>query len=234
MGDLGSTSVTLRKVDVSTQPGLRVGLVRGRDNTARSILRSLGVDLIELTNSVLPTRELSDLDTIVVDIRALREPNGEAARAGFDRFLEFARQGGRVVVFYHKDKEFNLESSGFRGYPSEVPLRIGKGRVTREDQPVRVLLPDHPLVNLPNRIRPRDWDGWIQERGLYFPSEYSDRYDELIAFADPNQPEERGALLYASVGKGEFIYCALSLYRQLKNVHPGACRLFANLVTPKR
>ncbi len=226
-----STDVPLHRVSVQIDPGLRVGLIRGADDTARSILRGLGVQLVELTDEVLPTRDLSDLDTILVDIRALRPDANVAARAGFNRLIDFVRDGGRLVVMYHKDQEFNLESSGFRGFPAELPLHIGKGRVTREDQPVSVLAPEHTLLNHPNRIRSADWDGWAQERGLYFPDVFSDDYERLLSMADPGESEETGSLLYARAGDGEFVYCALALYRQLKNSHEGACRLFANLVS---
>lgn len=227
-----SAELPLHRVAVSVDPGIRVGLVRGVDDTSRSLLRGLAVDAVELTETVLPNRDLSDLDTILVDIRALRSHS--AAQAGFNRLIQFARNGGRLVVFYHKDQEFNLASSGFRGFPAELPLHIGKGRVTREDQPVTVLEPDHELFTTPNRIRPGDWDGWVQERGLYFPDVYSENYVELLGMADAGFEEERGAFLFGNVGRGEFVYCALSLYRQLKNLHPGACRLFANLVSHRR
>ena len=111
------------------------------------------------------------------------------------------------------------------------PLRIGKYRVTREDVPVEVLLPDHPLLNYPNKIHPEDWDGWVQERGLYFPEHYAPEYQEIIAMGDPDYPPSRAALLYAVHGEGEYIYCALALYRQLDSLHPGACRILANLVS---
>ena len=97
-----------------------------------------------------------------------------------------------------------------------------------------MLAPEHPLLNRPNRIRLEDWDGWIQERGLYFPADWSEGYEAILRMHDPGEPPLDGALLYGRVGEGEFLYCALALHRQLKNLHPGACRLFANLVTPSR
>ena len=136
-----------------------------------------------------------------------------------------------MVVFYHKDKEFNLDDASFRGAP--YPLQIGRGRVTREDAAVRLLNPEHPLFNYPNVIRREDWDGWAQERGLYFPETYDQKYEELLEMRDEGEEQQRGAMLYAKYGKGDYIYCALSLYRQLKNRHAGACRLFANLISPQ-
>ena len=150
-------------------------------------------------------------------------------RTAFARLLKFVHEGGRLVVFYHKADEFNLDKAGFRGAPFQ--MKIGTGRVTREDAPVRVLLPDHVLFNHPNKVRAKDWDGWTQERGLYFPQTYDAAFDEMLALSDPGLPEERGAMLYTRYGKGDYVYCALSLYRQLKELHPGACRLFANLIS---
>jgi hypothetical protein len=213
---------------------LRVGLIRGVDDTAETVLGALvGDDLEILDADKLARCRFEDFDTVVVDIRALRErPDSavwRAGRAAFPRLLQFVERGGRLVVFYHKDTEFNVESSGFVGSP--YPLVIGRDRVTREDAPIRVLLPDHPLLTRPNRIHPDDWDGWVQERGLYFPSEYGPEFDEILAMADPGRALSRGALLFARCGEGEYVYCALALYRQLDSLHAGACRIFANLVS---
>ncbi len=224
-----SIKVKVHKVDVHVSKGLRVGLVPGVDPTAEEVLLSLLGEDPQLLNSAerLLLRDLSKYDTIVVDIRSLRN---SYARDAFPRLLNFAQKGGRLVVFYHKDSEFNLATAGFRGAP--YPLVIGKGRVTQRDAPVTTLLPDHVLLNYPNKILNQDWDGWQQERGLYFPAKYSDDYEEVLEMSDSDLPKQRGSLLYARYGKGEYIYCALSLYRQLKNRHPGACRLFANMISP--
>lgn len=221
--------VNVHKVDVEVRDGLRVGLIPGVDDAAYEVLHALLGDAhLEKFDSdrPLPIIDSERLDTIVVDIRALRSPSVCAA---FPRLLDFVEGGGRLVVFYHKDVEFNLESAGILGAP--YPLVVGKGRVTREDAPVRLLLPDHVIFNYPNKIRPKDWDGWKQERGLYFPSEYDASYQELLVMNDPGLPPERGSMLYARHGKGDYVYCALAIYRQIKNLHPGACRLFANLIS---
>lgn len=231
--DLGRKSLRVRvhKVDVEVPDGLKIGLIRGVDDTVAEVLQSL-VDSRRLKvfagDKPLPLLERDGFDTIIVDIRALRS---EQVRTAFARLLKFVHEGGRLVVFYHKADEFNLEKAGFRGAP--LDLRIGTGRVTREDAPVRVLLPDHILLKYPNRVRSKDWDGWTQERGLYFPQTYHSDFEELLALSDPGLPEERGSLLYTRHGKGEYVYCALSVYRQLKELHPGACRLFANLISSR-
>lgn len=231
MGDL-RLDLPVHKVDVVVPAGLRVGIVRGNDDTLGNVLGAggLGIALTELDDAAIASASFAGLDAIVVDIRALRDR--PAARRAFDRLLEFAAGAGkRLVVLYQKDVEFQPPGEGFVGAPSR-PFVIGKARVTRADAPVRVLRRDHPLLTHPNRIRAEDWDGWDQERALYLPSAWSAACEEVLELHDPGQPPERGALLYARHGDGEYVYCALSLWRQLKKLHPGAVRLLANLLSP--
>jgi LmbE family N-acetylglucosaminyl deacetylase len=231
---LGDSRVVLpvHKIDVAIPASLRIGVVRSRDDTLPGILGvgGFGLSWSELSDTDIAVADLLAFDTIVVDVRALRDR--PAARSGFRRLLDFAgKRGRRLVVFYQKDVEFHPAGESFVGAPFQ-PFQVGKSRVTRPDAPVRVRLPDHVLFRHPNAIRAADWDGWEQERGLYFPSVYSAQYQELLEMQDPGQPLERGALLHAVVGEGEYVYCALSLWRQLKKMHPGAVRLLANLLTP--
>lgn len=225
-------ALPVHKIDVKTPPRLRIGLLRSRDDTLPGILGvgGLGLEWSDLSDADIAVADLRAFDTIVVDIRALRDRPG--ARTGFRRLLEFAGgRGRRLVVFYQKDIEFHPAGEGFLGAPFE-PFQVGRARVTRADAPVRVLRPQHPLLHYPNTILPSDWDGWDQERALYLPSSYGAMYEEVVAMQDPGQPEERGALLYARTGDGEYVYCALALWRQLKKLHPGAVRLLANLLSP--
>ena len=229
---LGDARVTVRaqRVELEIDRSLTVGLVRGVDDAAEAALRGLAVQVRTLGDEDLTLGSLDDLKTIVVDIRALKLR--EAARAAFGRLLRFAERGGRLIVLSHKEVEFNLDVARFQGAP--FPLRIGKGRITNENAPVSILLPDHPILNVPNKIRQQDWDGWVQERGLYFAESFDEHYQALLAMRENERmPEERGALLYAQYGKGDYVYCGLALFRQWKSLHPGACRLLANLVTPR-
>jgi LmbE family N-acetylglucosaminyl deacetylase len=231
---LGDTAVALpvHNIDVKVPSSLRVGVLRSRDDTLASLLGvgGLGLSWSELTDADIAAADLSVFDTIVVDIRALRDR--AAARNAFSRLLAFAKgEGHRLVIFYQKNVEFHPKGEAFRGAPFE-PFQISKNRVTREDAPVKVLLPDHVLMTHPNVIRPSDWDGWVQERALYLPAVYSDEYDEILEFGDPGQDREQGSLLYARTGDGEYIYCALALWRQLKTLHAGSVRILVNLLTP--
>src|SRR5690606_13541366 len=113
------------------------------------------------------------------------------------------------------------------------PLTMARphGRVTDENAPVRLLRPEHPALSWPNRIGPRDFEGWVQERGLYFADTWDERYIPLLEMADPGEPPQRGSLLVAPVGEGLYAYTGLALFRQLPEGVPGAYRLLANLVS---
>lgn len=210
--------------DVAVAPGLRVGFVRSYDGTTAEALRVMGADVVDLDSLDLAGGRFDGLHTVVVDIRALLDrPDLEAHG---DRLLEWVEGGGHLVVAYHKSFEWN-EAGGVAPYP----IRLGRDRVTMEDAPVDVLVPDHPLFRAPHHIAAADWDGWVQERGLYFPSEYDGRYRELLAVGDQGEAPLRSGLLLADVGRGTYVYSPLVWYRQLDALNPGAWRLFANLVS---
>ncbi|MDH3424062.1 MAG: LmbE family protein, partial [Gemmatimonadota bacterium] len=115
--------------------------------------------------------------------------------------------------------------------PFEMQVGRGSPRVADETAPVRMLDPEAPLFTSPNRISEVDFEGWVQERGLYFASEWDERYEPLIELNDPGEPPRRGSLLVAQVGDGVFVYTALSFFRQWAEQVPGAYRLFANLIS---
>jgi hypothetical protein len=222
----------VHKVEAEISRSLRIGVVRSLDDALTSVIGAggFGMQWTGLSDTDLAVGDLDGFDTIVVDVRALRDR--PEARQSFRRLLEFCgKKGKRLVVLYHKDVEYDPPGEGFRGAPFQ-PFHIGKDRVTRADAPIRLLRPEHSLLRSPNRIRAEDWDGWEQERGLYFPAVYASEYEEILECNDPGMAPSRSSVLYARSGEGEFVYCSLSLWRQLKKLHPGSVRLLANLLTP--
>ena len=225
-----------RVFEVAVPPGFRVGVVRSYDNTLEQALEELGVDYELLDSLDLATADFSDLHTVVVDIRAyLVRPD---LRAHNDRLLAWVEAGGHLIVTYQKTFEWNegyddpfVTGRKNEGTFAPFPLRLGRGRVTREDAPVTVLLPDHPFFHTPNLIKAEDWDGWLQERGLYFPETYDPRYQEVLSLGDPGEAAQTGSTLLAKAGRGTYLYTALGWYRQLKVYHPGTYALFANLIS---
>ena len=220
-GDERPSFGVARLVDVKVPEDMRVGIVQSYDNTFANVLEKLGV-AHELVNSEdFSAPRLDRFSAIVIDIRAyLVRPDLAANNAAI---LEYAARGGTVLVMYHKTEEWR---SDFAPYP----ITLSRNRVTREDAPIKHLAPLHPIFNLPNRIVEADWKGWIQERGLYFPSEWDERYTPLISCADPGETIPPGAMLAAQHGNGHYVYTALVLYRQLRELHPGALRLFVNML----
>lgn len=211
----------LRVAGVALPAGARVGVVAGHDTTLGETLARLGVPHRALPPGEIAPDALGGFTTVLVDMRAYaNRPDLAPANAAL---LDFARAGGAVIVFYQKTFEW---SSDYAPYP----LRISMNRVSREDAPVEHLAPDHPILTTPNAIGPADWEGWVQERGLYFADQFDPAYTPIIACADPGEHIPPGGLIAASVGGGTYVYTGLALYRQLRALHPGALRLFANLI----
>lgn len=204
--------------------GSRVGYVMGPGDDVPVALRQLGYEVTLLSDEDLEQGELSGYDAIVTGVRAYN--TRPALRAAQTRLLDYVERGGRLVVQYNTVDEALPERLG------PYPLKISRDRVTVEETPVRLLAPDHPLLSSPNRITASDFAGWVQERGLYFPGEWDERYQAILSMNDPGESEKRGALLYAKYGKGDYIYTGLSWFRQLPAGVPGAYRIFANLVSP--
>lgn len=220
-----AASASLRLAEVKVVEGLSVGVVQSYDDTLPRALDMLGVDYTLLTENDVRSGDLSGFDSILIDIRGYLERPDLLESNG--RFLNYCSQGGNLVVFYHKSFEWNDQVPPL----SPLPLRLSNNRITDENAPVQILKKDHPLVTAPNRIGPSDWEGWIQERGLYFPDEYDSRFEEILAVTDPGEAPLKSSLLAAKVGEGTYIYTSLVFYRQLKARTPGAYRLFANLIS---
>ncbi len=125
-------------------------------------------------------------------------------------------------------------SDGPVDYLGPLPFKVSRDRTTVEEAPVRFLKPASRLLNAPNKLGPADFEGWTQERGLYFANPYDPNYDAVLGSNDPGEPSRDGGLLYAKHGSGEFIYCGYALFRQVPAGVPGAWRLLANLVSGAR
>ena len=212
--------------DVKVAP-VRVGYVMGVGDQVPAAIEDLGLELKFLDASDLAEGDLSGFDVIVTGVRAYL--NRADLRSNNHRLLEYVRRGGHLVVQYNK-YEFNREQYG------PYPARIHRphDRVTDETSLVRVLEPDHPALNWPNTITDADWEGWVQERGLYFLGEWHPAYRPLLELQDPfpyNPGAKQGGLVVAGYGKGTYVYTGLGFFRQLPAGVPGAFRLWANLLS---
>lgn len=220
-------TLEVRRVTALCPPGLTVGVVQSYDDTLVNALTDLGIDVIRLQRDDLAFRDLSRFDAIFVDIR------GYFVREDLvtfnDRLLAYASAGGTLVVQYQKRFEWNPSSNGGHAFAPH-PLRLSNARVVDETAPVTLLRPDHPVTSRPNGLAASDFDGFVHERGLYFPeAPFDAAYTPLLRCADPGEPALDGGLLVANVGNGRFAYTSFGWYRQWREGHEGSLRLLANL-----
>ena len=209
-------------VDLARRGG-RVGYVSGPGDDVPGVLRQMGFSVTLLSAEDLLRGDLGRFDAVVLGIRAAN--TRLELKEALPRLFAWVETGGTLVVQYQTSFELVADQLG------PFPLKVGRDRVTVEEAPVALLAPEHPLLTTPNRIGPADFDGWVQERGLYFPSSWDERYVPLLGMADPGEKETKGSLLAARHGKGTYVYTGLSFFRQLPAGVPGAIRLFANLVS---
>jgi LmbE family N-acetylglucosaminyl deacetylase len=220
-----TATATIKALDVRLPAGLTVGYVMGVGDQVPSAIEQLGATVRMLGAEDLASGNLSRYDAIVTGVRAYERRRD--LRANNYRLLDYAAEGGVVIVQYNKF-EFNQAQYG------PYPAKVSSDRVTDESAPVTVLAPDDPVLTHPNRITPRTWDHWVQERGLYFLGERDARYVDLLELRDPfplNAGPKRGALVEAAVGKGRWLYVGLNLWRQLPAGTEGAYELLANLLS---
>jgi LmbE family N-acetylglucosaminyl deacetylase len=219
--------------DVNVPEDLTIGYISAESEPVPEALERLGIRVAMLDAQALNFSSLSKFDAIVVGVRAY-ELRPELAGAN-QRLLEYVSNGGTLVVEYQRD--FAWDKFQYAPYPAKIdPGKAGAPlpRVTDENSPVTFLKPDDPLLNAPNKITQKDFSGWVQERGLYFWSQFDARYTPLLAMHDPAETDLNGALVYAHYGKGVYIYTGLAFFRQLPDGVPGAYRLFVNLLSATR
>ncbi|KAF0249353.1 MAG: hypothetical protein FD167_1247, partial [bacterium] len=203
---------------------VEVGYLRSYDFTLGQTLNFYGVRNREISVTEIKEGNLnSNFDTVILDNRAYLA-NPELATVN-QNLLNFARNGGTVIVLYQRPSDWN--GKGLSPYP----IKLGDERITDEMSPVTILMPEHPLMSLPNKITEKDFDNWIQERGLSFPSEWDERYTPLLSCADVDEEQLTGGLLVAPHGRGQYIYTSYVIYRQLRAFNPGAFHLFANMIS---
>lgn len=215
--------VAISAADVNLPKLTRVGYVRGASDRVPEFLRQIGVPLELLTARDLLEGDLRRYDAVVVGSRAY-ETNPALARAN-QRLLDYAKGGGLVIVQY---QQYPFIQGKFA--PFTLDIARPHDRVTDETSPVTALDPQHPVLQKPNPIRPDDWKGWIQERGLYFANTWDPAYVPVLSMADPEGPELKGGLLVAPLGQGHYVYTGIAFFRQLPAGVPGAYKLFANLL----
>ncbi len=210
------------RLDVKA-PQAPIGYVMGSGDEVPEALRQMGYTVTLLSDDELENGDLSRYAAIVTGIRAYNtRPRLKVAEG---RLLDYVEKGGTLVSQYNTMGDLVTEQLG------PYPFKISRDRVTVEEAPVKFVNPASSLLAFPNRLTASDFDGWVQERGLYFPGRWDPRYETVIETHDPGESDKPGGLLFARHGKGAFVYTGYAFFRQLPAGVPGAYRLFVNLVS---
>jgi LmbE family N-acetylglucosaminyl deacetylase len=208
--------------DLATR-GHKVGYVPGAGDGVLEGLAQMGYAVTTLAGADLTAEKLRDFDTVVIGIRAFNVRTDLVPQ--LPALFAYVEAGGNVIIQYNNQN--GLQNTKLAPYD----LRLSSDRVTDETAAVTFLAPDHPVLNTPNKITSADFEGWVQERGIYFPNQWDGHFTPILACSDPGEAPLKGGLLVANYGKGYFVYTGLVFFRELPAGVPGAYRLFANLVS---
>lgn len=203
--------------------GRKIGYIAGAGDLIPESLTQIGYQVTRLTEKQVINEDLSGYDAIITGVRLYNI--SEQINLMQPKLMTYVKKGGTLLVQYNVNTPLKITDLG------PYPFRLTRDRVTEEDAKVTFLAADHPVLNFPNKITDKDFDGWIQELGLYFTSDIDAHYTPLLGMHDTDENSSNGSLLVASYGKGKYVYTSLSFFRELPAGVPGAYRLFVNLIS---
>ena len=217
------TPAESKAVALSLKTGVeKVAYIEGAGDNIPQSLMALGVEVETLNAQSITLEKLNSFDAVIVGIRAF---NVAEALAYKNKILwEYAAAGGHLLIQYNTSRGLKTKEL------APLPLNLSRDRVSNEEALVTMIHPNHPILNYPNEITPKDFEGWVQERGLYFPNQWDAQFTPILQMNDPGESPKQGALLVAPYGKGRVVYTGLSFFRQMPAGVPGAYRLFFNLI----
>ncbi len=215
----------LIRMDLNTNDA-KIGYIMGAGDEVPNSLKQMGYSVSLLKSEEITPEKLNQFDVIITGIRAYNTLQGLANKQ--EVLFEFVKNGKTMLV------QYNTSSDIVTPNIAPYPLKISNDRVTEENAEVRFLAPDHPVLNYPNKITTKDFEGWKQEQGLYYPNEFDSAFTAIISSNDKGENPKNGALLIASYGKGYYIYTGLSFFRELPEGVSGAYRLLANIISLKK
>lgn len=204
--------------------GKKIGYIEGAGDAVADAIKAMGYEVETIDIGKITGKELAQFDAVIAGIRAYNV-NADL-QVHFDKLNEYMNTGGVYLVQYNTT--YSLPDTDFWPYP----LTLSSDRITVEEATMGFVNPKHAALNFPNKISTKDFEGWVQERGLYFPNQWDKQYEPILVGNDPNESPKQGAVLVAQYGKGKFVYTGLSFFRELPAGVPGAYRLLANLLAP--
>jgi len=214
-------------VDVNVPKNLKIAYIMGAGDDIPTVLKQIGMNVTLIPAEKLASENLGQYDTLVIGIRA-NDTQKEIAE-NHQKLLDYVANGGTLLMQYNTGvSDFNKDDL------TPYHAQLSRVRVSVEEAPVQILAPENPVFHYPNQITKNDFDGWVQERGLYFMDQWDDHFQPLLASHDPGEPEQSGGLLMAHYGKGVYIYTGYAFFRQLPAGVPGAIRLYVNLLSAGR
>lgn len=210
------------RLDIKTKGNL-IGYIQGAGDNIPTSLRQIGYNVVELNENEINAENLQKFDAVILGIRAYNV--NERTKFYQKELHTYAENGGTLIVQYNTNFRLKVDQV------SPFDLKLSRDRVVEENSVVTILNPEHEMMTFPNKITDKDFEGWIQERGLYFPNEWSEEFIPLFSMNDNGESPKKGSLLIANYGKGHFIYTGLSFFRELPAGVPGAYKLFANMIS---
>lgn len=203
--------------------GKRIGYINGAGDLVAASLKQIGYEVVNLSPAQVISSDLSGFDAIVTGVRLYNVSDQMAEMQ--PRLMKYVEEGGNLVVQYNVNGPLRIDELG------PYPFSLSRDRVTEEDARVTFLVPKDPVLNYPNQISSKDFEGWVQERGLYFVGNMDQKYTPVLSMNDTGESAKNGALIVAGFGKGRYVYTGISFFRQLPAGVPGAFRLFVNLLS---
>ncbi|MDP1802166.1 MAG: PIG-L family deacetylase [Bacteroidota bacterium] len=221
---LSDAEAGLVNVDLKKQ-GTNIGYIPGAGDDVPASLKQIGYNVTMLTDEILLNEDLSKYNAIVTGIRAYN--TNERLQIHYNKLMDYVKNGGNLIVQYNTNSRIGPVKANIGPYP----FTISRDRVTDEKAEMKFSSEKHSVLNFPNQITAKDFDGWIQERGIYFASEIDKQYETIFSIKDPNEKASDGSLIIGKYGKGNFVYTGLVFFRELPAGIPGAYRLFVNLLS---
>jgi hypothetical protein len=211
------------KMDLNIS-GSRVGYIAGAGDKVPESLEQMGYEVVQLNEQDITPQNLRSLDAIVTGVRAYN--TNQWLSNSYDVLMQYVQDGGVLLVQYNTNNSIGPVKAKISPYP----FTISRNRITDEKAAVNFLLPNHQVLQYPNKITTQDFDGWVQERSIYHAENIDPAYEKILSMKDPGEAAQSGSLIVAKYGKGQFVYTGLVFFRQLPAGIPGAFRLLANLL----
>ena len=217
--EAGLVNIDLKK------SGINIGYIPGAGDDVPACLKQIGYNVTMLTDDLLTNENLSKYNAIVTGVRAYN--TNDRLQIHYNKLMEYVNTGGNLIVQYNTNNQIGPVKAKIAPYP----FTISRDRVTDEKADVNFINEKHSVLNFPNTITQKDFNGWVQERGIYFASDIDKAYETIFSMKDPNEKLNNGSLIVAKYGKGNFVYTGLVFFRELPAGVSGAYRLFVNLLS---